>query len=82
MNGERRGVHRDLVGKPKGKRPLARPRLRLDDIIKIDLKKAMYGCMDWIELALVRDRWRTLECSNEPSVSTKCREFLDRLKTG
>ena len=77
MDGERRGVHRDLVGKPKGKRPLTRPRLRWDDIIKMDLKKAKYGCMDWIELALDRDRWRALECSNEPSVFTKCGEFLD-----
>ena len=26
--GERRGVYRGLVGKPEGKRPLGRPRLR------------------------------------------------------
>jgi hypothetical protein len=26
--GERRGVYRVLVGKPEGKRPLGRPRLR------------------------------------------------------
>jgi hypothetical protein len=28
MNGERRGVHNMLVGKPEGKRPLGRPRRR------------------------------------------------------
>jgi hypothetical protein len=28
-----------LVGKPEGKRPLGRPRLRWVDIIKIDLTK-------------------------------------------
>jgi hypothetical protein len=30
--------------------------------------------MDWIELAQDRD---TCECSNEPSGSIKCGEFLD-----
>ena len=29
--GEGRGVHRVLVGKPKGKRPLGRPRRRWED---------------------------------------------------
>jgi len=29
--GEDRGVHRVLVGKPEGKRPLGRPRHRWDD---------------------------------------------------
>jgi len=36
--GERRGVCRVLVGKPEGKRPLGRPRRRLEDNIKIDLR--------------------------------------------
>jgi hypothetical protein len=35
--GERRGVYRVLVGKPEGKRPLGRRRLRWEDNIKIDL---------------------------------------------
>jgi hypothetical protein len=35
--GEGRGVHRVLVGKPEGKRPLGRPRLRWEDNIKMDL---------------------------------------------
>ena len=34
---EGRGVHKVLVGKPKGKRPLGRPRRRWDDNIKMDL---------------------------------------------
>jgi hypothetical protein len=34
---EERGVHRVLVGKPEGKRPLGRPRRRLEDNIKMDL---------------------------------------------
>jgi hypothetical protein len=35
--GEARGVHRVLVGKPEGKRPLGRPRRRWEDNIKMDL---------------------------------------------
>ena len=35
--GEERGVHRVLVGKPEGKRPLGRPRRRWEDNIKMDL---------------------------------------------
>jgi hypothetical protein len=35
--GESRNAYRILVGKPEGKRPLGRPRHRLEDNIKIDL---------------------------------------------
>jgi len=35
--GERRGVYRVLVGKPKGKRPLGRPRRRWEGSIEMDL---------------------------------------------
>jgi hypothetical protein len=58
--GEERGVHRVLVGKPEGKRPLGRPRRRWEDNIKIDLRKVGVGCGDWIELAQDRYRWRAL----------------------
>ena len=34
-----RGVHRVLVGKPEGKRPLGRPRRRWEDNIKMDLQE-------------------------------------------
>jgi len=37
LMGEGRGVHRVLVGKPEGKRPLRRPRRRWEDNIKIDI---------------------------------------------
>ena len=58
--GEGRGVHRVLVGKPEGKRPLGRPRRRWDDNIKMDLREVGGGCEDWMELAQDRDRWRAL----------------------
>jgi hypothetical protein len=35
--GARRSVFKILVGKPRGKRPFGRPRLRWEDNIKIDL---------------------------------------------
>ena len=57
--GEGRGVHWVLVGKPEGKRPLGRPRRRLEDNIKMDLRE-VGGGGDWMELAQFRDRWRTL----------------------
>ena len=58
--GEERGVHRVLVGKPEGKRPLGRPRLRWGDNIRMDLQEVGCGYMDWIGLAQERDRWRTV----------------------
>ena len=58
--GKRRGVYRALVGKPEGKRPLGRPRLRWEDNIKMYLQAVGCGGMDWIEVAEDRDRWRTL----------------------
>jgi hypothetical protein len=58
--GDRRGVFRVLVGKPEGKRPLGRPRLRWEDNIKMDLQKVGCGGVDWIELSQDRDRWQAL----------------------
>ena len=57
---EGRGVHKVLVGKPEGNRPLGRPRCRLEDNIKMDLQEVGRGCGDWMELAEYRDRWRAL----------------------
>jgi len=54
--GEGRVVHRVLVGKPQGKRPLGRPRLRWEDIIKMALRE-VGGSGDWMKLAQDRDRW-------------------------
>jgi hypothetical protein len=76
--GEARGVYRVLVGKPEGKRPMGRPRLRWEDNIKIDLQEVGCWGMDWIQLA--QDKGQvvgTCECGNEPSGSIKCGEFLD-----
>ena len=58
--GEERGCIRYWCGKPEGKRPLGRPRLRWVDNIRIDLQEVGCRYMDWIGLAQDRDRWRTL----------------------
>jgi hypothetical protein len=58
--GERRSAYRALVGKPEERRPLGRPRCRWEDNIKMDLREVGWGCMDWINLAEDRDRWRAL----------------------
>jgi hypothetical protein len=58
--GEETGVHRVLVGKPEGKKPLRRPRRRWEDNIKMDVQEVGEGCGDWMELAQDRDRWRKI----------------------
>jgi hypothetical protein len=57
---EDRGVHRVLVGKPEGRRPLKRPRRRWEDNIKMDLQEVGGGRRNWMELAQDRDRWQAL----------------------
>jgi hypothetical protein len=56
--GERRGVYRSLVGKPKGNCALGRSRRRWNDNIKMNLQEVGRGGMDWIEVVQDRDRWR------------------------
>jgi len=58
--GEESGVYWVLVGKPEGRRPLGRSRRRWVDNIRMDLQEVGGVYMDWIGLAQVRDRWRTL----------------------
>ena len=53
--GEGRGMHRVLVQKPEGRRPLGRPRHRWEDNIKMDLQEVGCGGVDWIELAQDRN---------------------------
>jgi len=58
--GESRGVHRVLVGKPEGKRPLRRPRRRWEDNIKMDLQEVGCEGLDLADLAQDSNRWWTL----------------------
>jgi hypothetical protein len=54
-----KNAYKILVGKPEGKRPTGRPRLRWQDII-MDLKETGWECVDWIHLAQDRDKWRAV----------------------
>jgi hypothetical protein len=58
--GEKIYAYRVLVGKPEGKRLLGRPDHRWEDKTKIDIEEMRWEGMDWIDLALDRDRWRPL----------------------
>jgi hypothetical protein len=57
---EERKVYKVLVGKPKGKRPLGRPRRRWEDGIRMDHREIGLGGVDWIQLAQDRDQWRAV----------------------
>jgi hypothetical protein len=63
--GEGRGVHRVLVGKPEGKKPLGRPRRRWEDNIKMDLQEVAGTC----------------EYGEEPSSSKNAGNFLTSCRT-
>jgi hypothetical protein len=47
-----------LVGKPKGKRPLERPRHKWEDNIKLDLREMGIDGANWIQLAQDRVQWQ------------------------
>jgi hypothetical protein len=49
--GRGRSIHRVLVGRPEGKRPLGRPRHRWEDNIKTDLREIVIDGVNWIQLA-------------------------------
>jgi hypothetical protein len=55
---EGRGVHRVLVERAEGKRPLGRRRRRWEDNIKIDLRELENDGENWIRLAQDRVQWR------------------------
>jgi hypothetical protein len=57
--GEDRKVYKVLLGKPKGKRPLGKPRHRWDGI-RMDLREIGWGSIEWIQLAQDMDRWQAV----------------------
>ena len=57
---EGREVHRVLMGKREGKRPMGRLRCRWEDNNKLDLQEVGGTCGEWMELVQDRDRWRAL----------------------
>ena len=57
---ESRSAFKILTGKPKGKRPLWRPRRRWEDDIRIDLEEIGINAGNWVDSAHDRDYWRAL----------------------
>jgi hypothetical protein len=55
--GERRNSYRLLVGKPEGKRPLKRPRLKEQYNIKINVKEVGLQGVGCIHLDQGTDKW-------------------------
>jgi hypothetical protein len=65
-------MHRLLVRKPEGSRPLGRPRQRWVENIKMDLGEIERAGIDWIGLAQDRPVEGPCESGIEPSDSKKC----------
>ena len=57
---ETRSAFKMLTGKPKGKRPLGRPRHRWEDNIRMDLEDIGINAENWVDSAQDRDYWRAL----------------------
>jgi hypothetical protein len=57
---ERRVGYRVPVEKLARRRPLGRPRHRLEYNIKMDLREVRLGDMFWIDLAQDRERWQAV----------------------
>jgi hypothetical protein len=53
-------AYRVPFGKPRGKRPLGRPRRGCEDIIKMDPKEVGSESVGWLDLAEDRERWRAV----------------------
>jgi hypothetical protein len=49
-----------LMGKPKGKRRIGRPRHRCVDTIKLDPRDIQWGGVGWIHFARYRNQLRAL----------------------
>ena len=57
---EGRSAFKTLSGKPKGKRPLGRPRRRWEDNIRMDLKEIGINTRKWVDSPQDRNYWRAL----------------------
>ena len=76
------GVHRVLMGKPDGKRTLAKQRDRWEDNIKMVFSEVGWGHgMDWSG-SVYGQVAGSCDSRNEPPSFIKYGEFLDQLRTG
>jgi hypothetical protein len=54
--GMMKNAYKMLVGKPERKRLIERPRHRLENNIRVDLREMVWKSADWIHLAHSRDK--------------------------
>ena len=57
---ESRSAFKIVTVKPIGKRPLGRPRSRLEDNIRMDLEEIGINAGNWVDSAQDKDYWRAL----------------------
>jgi hypothetical protein len=76
---EKRNAYRILVSKPEGKRPLARPRRRWVDNIKMDLREIGWDGVELIGWIWLRIGTSSCEHGIEPSGFIKGWEVLEGL---
>ena len=57
---EGRSAFKILTGKPTGMRPLARPRRRWEDNIRMDLEEISINAGNWVDWVQDRSYWRAL----------------------
>jgi len=51
MYGGERGIHRVLVGKPGGQRPLGKPGRKWKYNMRMDIQEVGWEAVDWIDMA-------------------------------
>jgi hypothetical protein len=49
-------LHKIVVGKPEGRSPLGRTKLKWENNIKMYFREVGWGNMDWVDLALDREK--------------------------
>ena len=57
---EGRSASKILTGKPRGKRPLGRPRRRWEGNIRMELEEIGINAGNWVDSAQDRNYWRAL----------------------
>jgi hypothetical protein len=57
---EGRSAFKFFTGKPTGKRPLGRPRLRREGNIRMNLEEIGINAGNWVDSAQGRNYWRVL----------------------
>jgi hypothetical protein len=74
---EMKNIYTVLVGIPKWKGPLERPRHRWEDNIRMDVREMWWEDVDWIHVDQDREQWRAfVNMVMNPRVPYKVGNFL------